>query len=194
MADGNAMERWYSAAELAGSRAPAAAGAAAMSQTLPVITQDLDRAYKEWADAIASGQHGVQGDMRTIGAMTPRVVQALQREERYTPTTAGITIEQQDLTKLLSGTAGAHVPLTIGQVRNLVHGLSNAAVFWDRRTKAPTLLYVFDVGERRLGSVSVQLDAVRNGATVNAITDGGVMSLDGLAAPGLVRLDDGDTL
>lgn len=175
-------------------RAPAAAAATAMSQTMPVIAKDLDRAYKEWADGAAAGHLGNLGDMRTIAAMSPKVVQSLTRDVGYTPTTAGLTIDQHDLVKLLSGSTDAREPLTIGQVRNLVHGLSGAAVLWDRRAKVPTLLYVFDIGERRLGSVTVQLDAIRNGVAVNVVTGGGVISPDELGTPGLVRLDDGDTL
>ena len=177
-------------------RAPAAAGAAAMSETMPVIAKDLDHAYKEWADAVASGHIGAQGDMRTIGAMTPKVVRALQKEARYTPPTAGVTIEQQDLIKLLSGTIDGHPPLTVGQVRNLVNALSSAAVFWESHAPAaaPSLLYVFDIGERRLGFVRVQTAATVNGVSVNAINGGGVLSRDALAAPGLVRLDNGEQL
>lgn len=176
------------------SRAPAAAAAAAMSETLPVISKDLDRAYKEWADAVASGHMDAMGDARTIGAMTPKVVQALQKEAQYMPSTAGITIEHKDLTKLLAGTTNDREPLSVGQVRNLVNALASAAVFFDKRAKVPTLLYVFDIGERRLGSVTVQLDANLNGANVNAITDGGVITSDQLDAPSLIRLDGGDTL
>jgi hypothetical protein len=177
-------------------RAPAAAGAAAMSETLPVIAKDLDHAYKEWADAAASGQLGVQSDMRTIGAMTPKVVQGLTKEARFTPATAGVSIEHQDLVKLLSGAAEGHEPLTIGQVRNLVHSLSNAAVLLDNRarTQTPSLLYVFDIGDRRLGFVRVQTDVTRNGVQVNAITSGGVFPADRLVGPGLVPLDGRDAL
>lgn len=176
------------------SRAPAAAGAYAMSETLPVIAKDLDHAYKDWADAVASGQLGELGGIRTIGAMTPKVVSALQAEAGHTPPTAGITIEHHDLTKLLSGATDGRDPLTVGQVRNLVHALSSAAVFWDKRSRADlsSLLYVFDIGERRLGFVTVQLDASRNGVQVNAITSGGVITSAELGDPGLVRLDGGD--
>jgi hypothetical protein len=78
----------------------------------------------------------------------------------------------------------------------LVNALSGAAVLWDRRNTAetPALLYVFDIGERRLGFVRVQTAATHNGVQVNAITSGGVLAPEELATPGLVRLDGGDVL
>src|SRR6185437_3952098 len=66
---GQAARRQHVAEEFMRSvnRAPAAAGAQAMAQTLPVIHADLDTAYREWVGAIAGGNLHDAGGRRTIG-------------------------------------------------------------------------------------------------------------------------------
>ncbi|HUH37809.1 MAG TPA: phage minor head protein, partial [Spongiibacteraceae bacterium] len=178
-------------------RAPAAAGAAAMAQTLPLIQGDLQNAYGEWVDTIASGALDGTGGRRTIGALSPQIVQALKQKVGVTPRTAGLTIEQREVSHLLADARKGDKALTVSQVRHLVHYLANPrAVIWDGGGKLPALLYVLEAegGDTRLGRVAVRVDFARDGETINAIRSGARVAPANLSGPRMVRLDEGEAL
>nr|WP_256489417.1 phage minor head protein [Dyella lutea] len=179
-------------------RAPALAGAEALQQVLPTIVDDLDSAYKEWVDAIASGELDRVGGRRTIGALTPQLVQALKQKVGVQATTAGLTIEQREVTHLMAEARKGHKAMTMGQVRNLVRYLANPrAVIWDASGRHPALLYVFEPvirTDREYGRLAVRIDFAKDGATINAVRSGAIVVRANLEQPGMVRLDEGEAL
>jgi len=179
-------------------RAPAAAGARAMAQTLPVIQSDLENAYREWVDAITAGELRGVGGRRTIGALSPQIVDALHRKVGVTPATAGLTIEQRDVPHLLAEARKGRKSLTLADVRDLVRHLANPrAVIWDSASRHPALLYVFEPAQRddgQYGRLAVRIDFAKDGAAINAIRSGAIVARANLEQPGMVRLDEGDAL
>jgi len=178
-------------------RAPAAAGAAAAAQVMPHIAGDLQRAYTDWVDTIAEGKLADTGGRRTIGAISPQILQALKTKVGMVPSTAGLTIEQREISHLLADARKGDKALTGDQVRYLVHYLANpAAVIWDGAGRQPALLYVIegDEADGRLGRVAVRIDFARDGVKINAIRSGARVAKANLEQPGMVRLDEGEAL
>lgn len=179
-------------------RAPARVGAEAMHQVLPVIQDDLDGAYKEWVDTIDNGHLAGHGGRRTIGALTPDLVDALRRRANVTPTTAGLTIEQAEVDRMLSQAGKGDSPLTVGQVRHLVRSLASPrAVVWDASGKRPQLVYVFDPvvsGAGRAPHIALRIDLAHETGGINAITGMAPATAAELTGPDRVRLDDGGAL
>jgi len=179
-------------------RAPAAAGARAMAQTLPVIQDDLEGAFREWVDAIKAGELQGAGGRRTIGALSPQLVDALKRKVGVTPATAGLTIEQREITHLMAEARKGHKAMSVADVRNLVRHLANPrAVIWDGAGRQPALLYVFEPWlreEGQHGRLAVRIDFAKDGGAINAIRSGAIVARANLEQPGMVRLDEGDAL
>ena len=178
-------------------RAPATAGAAAAAQVLPHIAGDVQRAYTEWVDAIAEGKLGEAGGRRTIGAISPQILQALKTKVGVAPETAGLTIEQREISHLLAEARKGDKALTVDQVRYLVHYLANpAAVIWDAGGKYPALLYVLERAEAdaHYGRVAVRIDFAKGEVKINAIRSGARVDAANLRGPHMVRLDDGEAL
>lgn len=175
-------------------RAPAAAGAEALHQVLPTIVDDLDGAYKEWVDAVASGVSEGVGSQRTIGALTPHVVRALKGEAGVTPATAGITLGQAQAAELMAGSGAGHPAATVGQVRNLVRSLASPrAVIWSA-ADAQALLYVLDAVPGVGGYLALRVELASDGAITNAVHSVTVETAERLQQPGMVRLDGGGSL
>jgi hypothetical protein len=178
-------------------RAPAAAGASAMAQVMPVIQGDLQNAYGEWVDAIADGSLADAGGRRTIGALSPQIVRALHERVGVVPKTAGLTIEQREVSHLLAEARKGDKSLTLLQVRHLVHYLASPeAVIWDSTGKFPALLYVLerDMADGKYGRLAVRIDFARDGVQINAIRSGGRVAKANLEQAGMVRLDKGGAL
>jgi hypothetical protein len=178
-------------------RAPAAAGAEAMAQTLPLIHDDLQTAYQEWVSAVASGAFPDAGGRRTIGAMSPQIVKALKQKVGVTPATAGLTIEQREVSHLLADARKGDKAMSVDEVRSLVRYLANpSAVIWDGGGKHPALLYVFEssLQPEKLGRIAVRIDFAKDGAVINAIRSGARVAPANLSGPNMVRLDEGEAL
>ena len=178
-------------------RAPAAAGAEALAQTFPVIRDDVETAYREWVDAISTGAMADAGGRRTIGAITPKLLQALKTKAGVVPSTAGLTIEQREISHLLADARKGDKSMTVDQVRSLVRYLADPlAVIWDGGGKQPALLYVFQpvTDTSKLGRIAVRIDFAKDGSMINAIRSGARVAPANLSGPNMVRLDEGEAL
>lgn len=178
-------------------RAPAAAGAEAMAQVLPTIQDDLQREYRDWAQTMRTGTLPDVGARRTVGAMSPAIVRAMRDKLGTAPATAGLTIEQRQVKRLLGGASkDARTGLRDGDVLNLVRGLANPkAVIWERGEQ-PSLLYVLTpwMGDPRPGYRVVRIALARADGKINAIRDIALANAAELQGAQHVRLDDGDAL
>lgn len=179
-------------------RAPAAAGAAAAHDVLPVIHADLDREYRAWVGNIERGVLHAAGGRRTIGALTPALVDALHRKVEVTPSTAGLTIEQREVTHLFAKSRKGDKSLSREDIYALVQILANPrAVIWDGGGKRPSLLYVFDPATARdglLGRLAIRINFAQRDVRTNAIRSGSIVAPTDLRGPRMVRLDDGAEL
>lgn len=196
---GMAARRQQQAQEFMASvnRAPAGAGAAAAAQVLPHIAGDVQRAYTEWVDTMADDKLAEADGRRTIGAISPQILQALKARAGVVPATAGLTIEQREISHLLAQARMGDKALTVDQVRYLVHYLANPlAVIWDGGGKHPALLYVLEADEAVGGSghAAVRIDLAQGDVQINAIRGGVRLDDADLRGPQLVRLDDGGAL
>lgn len=197
---GQVARRQQVAREFMGSvnRAPAAAGAAAMAQVLPTIAEDLDGEYRSWVGQVERGELNGVGGRRTLGALTPALVEALQRKAGITPATAGLTIEQRELSHLFAEARKGDKALSREDVYALVqHLMAPAAVIWDGGGKHPALIYVLERSgaDARYGRLAIRIDfAQGKGDLVNAIRSGGRVPKANLEQAGMVRLDEGEAL
>lgn len=178
-------------------RAPAAAGAAAAAQVLPGIHTALDHEYRAWVRNIENGVVHEAGGRRTIGALTPAIVDALRRKANVTPATAGLTIEQAEATAMFAG-AGKDGAIDRADIYDLrAHLAAPAAVIMDASGATPTLLYVFDPSlpaTAARGKMAVRIELGLGPYAVNAIRRCRPLSTDMLSGPRMLRLDDGQPL
>lgn len=169
--------------------APARLGAAAAADMPAEVLDNLNAEYREWARRLARGEALGAGGRRVVGALRPKVVEALAGLGE-TPQSAALTIEQREVTHLLAEARKGAKALPEEVVLNLPAYLARAkAVIWDGAGKRKALLYVLDLEQEKLGRVAVRLDYVTGRFTTNAVRSGAVVGRANLMQKGMVRLD-----
>lgn len=128
-------------------------GATAFAAMSEAIVPALTREFARWADDLVQAR----GDLRVVGALSPRVVAGLA-DRGIVPASAHLAVRDEDVLHAHRDTKSD--PLPWAWYRELPrHAMTPAAVLLDRSKAEPALLYVFDVGGE-IGKVVVRMDYV----------------------------------
>jgi hypothetical protein len=162
--------------------APAAIGAAVFKSDAPASMPQLMQGYTAWVNAIEGGGGKGLGGRRVIGAVSPATLEALERTG-VTLTSAGLAIEQREVTHLFAEQRKAHKAIEREWVYALPERLAAPdAVLYDRRPGAEALLYVWKLDDGRYARIAVRPNyKLKGDARTNAIRSGHIVERDNLS-------------
>lgn len=162
-------------------RAPAAIAAGVFKNAAPTSLPLLMQGYTAWVNAIeARGAKGL-GGRRVVGALSPDVVGKLQ-EEGVSLASAGLSVEQRDITHLIAEDRKGAKAVSREWVYALPEKLAAPdAVIYDSRAGAESLLYVWRMEDGRYVRVAVRPNfKLKGDALTNAIRSGQIVDRDNL--------------
>lgn len=155
---------------------PASIGAGIFKQAAPTSMPQLMQAYTGWINAIEAGGAKGIGGRRVIGAMSPATVTALE-DVGVTLQTAGISIEQREVTHLFAEERKAHKAIDREWVYALPERLQKPdAVIYDATPGQAALLYVWKLEDGRYSRIVVRPNySLKGKAYTNAVRSGHVV-------------------
>jgi len=150
------------------------------------LAPHLEQSFSPWVNNLLTRKQAL-GEIKTVGYLTPRVVDELARRG-HAPTTAVITTTDNDIMHMIRDAKdGKHLP--IDMLRSLPDFIYQPrAIFWDKRN--PALLYAFDIpGNEKAGKLVIRVnyktrarapDGKRHAIQTNSLRTGGLVSAHNL--------------
>lgn len=150
-------------------QAPAAIGATVFRESAPTSMPQLMQGYTAWVNAIEGGGTKGLGGRRVVSAVTPTTVNALA-DAGITLESAGLSIEQREVTHLFAEERKAHKAVTRDWVYALPEKLAAPeAVIYDTTPGKEALLYVWKDEGRYIRVVVRPNFKLKGNAYTNAI-------------------------
>jgi len=144
------------------------------------LAPHLEKVFSPWANKLLTRKKPL-GEIKTVGYLSPRIVDELVRRNQ-TPTTAVIITTDSDIISMLQGATDIQI-LPIDMVRSLPNFIQKPqAILWDKSQSA--LLYIFNAPD---GASDVKTALRVNIKTINKAVNGAAQT-NSLKAGNLVEL------
>lgn len=157
-------------------QAPATIGTAVFKHAAPNVMPQLMQGYTAWVNAIEGGGSKGLGGRRVIGAVSPATLAGLDGAG-VTLTSAGLSVEQREITHLFAEERKAHKAMGRDWVYALPERLTKPdAVIYDATPGTAALLYVWKLEDGRYARVAVRPNfRLKGDAYTNAVRSGHVV-------------------